>query len=185
MSIIQPFCEQFHPDYRTFGLTENFFQLTTTMNYDHLFGPLIRGASLLIGSAGLWAARNSFAEKGPKSTVIFGSSWPGPEFNMEIDRVHSWSCYFYVQFLAPLASTSWTLKESWKLLSYSRGPGTQITSVRGLQSVQKFMHKLAFKMSPWKDSTFSTDQKLTSIRHAKWSTFKRLNKHKTRVWGST
>ena len=41
MSIIQPFCEQFHPEYGTSGLTENFFQLTTTMNYDHLFGPLI------------------------------------------------------------------------------------------------------------------------------------------------
>ena len=40
MSIIQPFCVQFQPDFMTSGLTENFFQLTTTMNYDHLFGPL-------------------------------------------------------------------------------------------------------------------------------------------------
>ena len=40
MSIFQPFCVQFQPDYRTSGLTENFYQLTTTMNYDHLFGPL-------------------------------------------------------------------------------------------------------------------------------------------------
>ena len=127
---------------------------------------------------------NLLVEIKQKSTVIFGSSWPGSEFDMEIDRVHSWSCYFYVQFLAPLASTSCSLKQSWKLLSYSRGPGTQITSVRGLQNVQKFMHKLGFKMSPWKDSTFSTDQKSTSIRHAKRATFKRLNKHKTRVWGS-
>ena len=43
MSIIQPFCVQFQPDFRTSGLTENFFQLTTTMNYDHLFGPLKGG----------------------------------------------------------------------------------------------------------------------------------------------
>ena len=44
MSIIQPFCVQFQPDFMTSGLTENFFQLTTTMNYDHLFGPLITSA---------------------------------------------------------------------------------------------------------------------------------------------
>ena len=42
MTVFQLFCVQFQPDFRSSGLTENFFQLTTTMNYDHLFGPLNR-----------------------------------------------------------------------------------------------------------------------------------------------